>query len=112
MRKLLVIVVVAALAAIPVAAVGHEGHVAKTVKVRDDFFKPVAVTILKGEVVKWTWGPDGTKHKHTVTAGNGKWTSANKRTGTYKHTFRNAGTFTVLCATHPKKMIMKVTVKK
>jgi plastocyanin len=107
MRKALPLLILLALAVAPIAT----GAVAKTVKVRDDFFKPVAVTIKKGQTVKWSWG-DGTNHKHTVTAKSGKWTSANKKTGTYKHTFKNAGKFTVLCTTHPQKMVMKVTVEK
>jgi plastocyanin len=108
MRRRLAILIALAVA---VAAPAATGAVTKTVKVRDDFFKPTAVTVSKGDTVKWSWG-DGTKHKHTVTAANGKWTSKEKKTGTYKHTFRNAGKFTVICAVHPKKMVMTVTVKK
>jgi plastocyanin len=108
MRRLLTVLIPLALA---VTASAATGAVTKSVKVRDDFFKPTAVTVNKGDTVKWSWG-DGTKHKHTVTAKNGKWTSQEKKTGTYKHTFKNAGKFTVLCAVHPKKMVMTVTVKK
>jgi plastocyanin len=108
MRKLVATSILAALLIASVAS----GAVTKTVKVRDDFFKPTAVTIKKGDTVKWSWGADGTKHKHTVSAKSGKWTSANKKTGTYTHTFKNAGKFTVLCTTHPQKMVMKVTVEK
>jgi plastocyanin len=108
-RRPLAILVLLGVAAAAPAAVG--AGVAKTVKVRDDFFKPTSVTVSKGQTVKWSWG-DGTKHRHTVTAANGKWTSKEKKTGTYKHTFKKTGTFTVLCVVHPKKMVMEVKVKK
>ena len=108
MRRLLVLLAVPlAIALAPVAT----GSDAKVVKVGDDFFKPVKVTVGKGQTVKWTWG-NGTKHKHTVTEANGRFSSKKKKTGTYKHTFKKAGTFTIYCATHPSKMVMKVVVKK
>jgi plastocyanin len=109
MRKLLAIpLLLVALVVVPVAT---GADVAKTVKVRDDFFKPVDITISKGKAVKWSWG-DGTKHKHSITEYNGKFSSGLKKTGTYKHTFNKGGKFTVICSRHPNKMIMKVTVTK
>ena len=114
MRTLLATIAVGALAcALAAVALGAQLHAAstKTVKVGDDFFSKKKVTVKKDDTVKWTWG-DGTKHKHTVTAKSGKWTSANKKTGTYKHKFGKTGTFRVYCATHPIDMKMKVVVEK
>jgi plastocyanin len=109
MRKLLAAPLIVTALVVAPAATGAD--VAKTVKVRDYFFKPVNVTISKGKAVKWSWG-DGTKHKHAVTEYNGKFSSGLKKTGTYRHTFNHAGKFTVICSVHPNRMIMKVTVEK
>jgi plastocyanin len=115
MRALLATLALVALAcALAAAALGAELHAAavtKTVKVRDDFFSKGKVTVKKDDSVKWTWG-EGTKHKHTVTEEHGRWTSKEKKTGTYKHKFGKTGTFKVYCATHPIDMKMKVVVEK
>src|SRR2546421_5300922 len=118
MRKPLVILaVVALLAALAVTGAGAAAgsHLreakTKTVQVGDDFFAPTKVTIHRGGKVKWTWG-GGTSHSHTVTEENGKFTSAEKTSGTYKHTFKKKGTFHIFCSVHPEQMQMKVVVKK
>jgi len=114
MRALLATLALGALAcALATAAPGAQVHAAntKTVKVGDDFFSKGKVTVKKDDRVKWTWG-DGTKHKHTVTEEHGRWTSKEKKTGTYRHKFGKTGTFNVYCATHPLDMKMKVVVEK
>lgn len=83
----------------------------KTVHVGDDFYSTGKVKIKKGDSVKWTWG-SGTQDAHTVTEVQDKWGSALKTSGTFKHKFKKAGTFTVFCTQHPDDMRMKVVVKK
>ena len=122
MPKLLVaLFVVVLLAALAVTgagvASGESVHAAATgpkkVLVGDDFYKPRPVEIRKGRTVKWFWGEDGsgTDNAHTVTEAKGRFTSAEKSMGTYKHKFGKKGTFRIYCAVHPDTMRMKVIVK-
>ena len=108
MRKTLAPLALAAVAlglAVPAFAAGP------TVKVRDDFYSPTAVTIKKGQTVTWSWGT-ATAHLHSVTRLNGAYGSALKRTGTFKHTFKNVGTYRFYCREHPEDMRMRVVVTK
>jgi plastocyanin len=113
MRQLSTAIAVAAgLGAFAASAAGAGTPTTKSVKVGDDFFSKAKVSVKKGDIVRWTWGKNGTKHKHTVTEEHGNWTSKEKKTGTYKHTFGKTGTFRIYCATHPLDMKMKVVVSK
>jgi plastocyanin len=111
LRKLQI--VLALLAALAVAAVGSSAVNAgatKNVTVDDDFYKPTKITIAKGTQVRWNW-KGTTSNKHTVTDLKNRFGSKTKRRGTYKHTFRKAGKFTIYCKVHPIDMRMRVVVK-
>ena len=117
MRKpLIILAVVALLAAVAVTGAGaaRGSHLreakTKTVQVGDDFYTPTKVTIHRGGKVKWTWG-DGTSHSHTVTEENGKFTSKEKTSGTYKHTFKKRATYSIVCTIHAPDMHMTIKVK-
>lgn len=74
-----------------------------SVSLRDNFFTPKTATIRKGGSVLWTWRG---KAPHNV-KGPG-FTSAVKKKGTYRRTFRKAGSFKYVCTIHPG---MKGTIK-
>ena len=101
MRKILAslcAVAVTAAVAVPALAAGP------TVRVDDDFFKAKTVRIKKNTTVKWTWV--GERPHNVVFKG---FKSKLQRSGTYRHTFRKAGTYRYVCTVHEDKG-MKGTV--
>jgi plastocyanin len=107
LRKLLLlasVLVIAAAVAIPAIAA-----TTKTTTLKDDFFTKSKLTIAKGTTVVWNW--KATRHKHTVSDYEGRWSSKEKRKGSYKHTFKKKGTFTVYCLVHPIDMRQRIVVK-
>jgi len=91
-------VAVAAAVAVPALAAGP------TVRVDDNFFRAKTVRIKKNTTVKWTWVGE---RPHNVTFKGFK--SKTQRTGTYRHTFKKAGTYRYECTLHDEKG-MKGTV--
>ena len=92
MRKILAspcAVAIAAAVAVPALAAGP------TVRVDDNFFKAKTVRIKKDTTVKWTWV--GERPHNVVFKG---FKSQLKKTGTYRHTFRKAGTYRYVCTLH------------
>jgi plastocyanin len=98
------VVAVAAFAAAPSLAAE------RGVAVKDDFFKPKSLTILKGTRVVWTWRGEG-RHNVVVAQGPSEFRSKIKREGTYGHTFGRTGTWQIVCTVH-SGMNMKIVVKK
>jgi plastocyanin len=107
MKRLLVlalVAVVAAVTAIPAFAA------TKRVSVRDNVFSPNAVTISKGDKVKWRWRGDA-PHNVVKTSGPGKdFRSPLKSSGKYRKKFRKRGTYRIVCTVH-SGMTMTVTVR-
>jgi plastocyanin len=68
-------------------------------------FTPSALTIKKGDSVKWSWSG---KAPHNVSGPGFTSTTATK--ATYKRRFNKKGTFRVVCTIHAKKG-QKMTVK-
>jgi plastocyanin len=104
MRKLLVGAAVLA-AAFASTAFGAT----KTVAVKDNFFSPKSISISKGTKVTWKWR--GTAfHNVTVKKGPQKFHSKTISSGSYSHTFKTAGTYTLVCTVHLPNMKMTVKV--
>jgi plastocyanin len=108
-RRITTLVAVVAVAtALPAsAALG----VTKSVGVKKSgskwLFTPSALTIKKGDRVKWSWSG---KAPHNVSGPGFTSTTATK--ATYKRRFTRKGTFRVICTIHAKKgqkMTIKVT---
>ena len=76
------------------------------VAVTDYEFVPEQVKIAKGGKVTWVFE----EGKHNVT-GKG-WKSPTKQDGTYKHVFKNVGTFKYRCTLHQPDMDGVVRVVK
>ena len=110
MRKLLVVMSIAALSAVlAVPALAAT----RTVKVGDDYFvrkgSVPTVTVTKGTKVTWRWaGRD--MHNVAVTRGPVKFRSSFKTSGTYSKTVRTAGLYTIVCTIHQPDMKMKLRV--
>jgi len=106
MRKLPVLIV--ALAVVGGLAVPAVGSATKHVQVCDCLaFKPHKLTIKKGTKVVWTWG-GMLDHNVTVISGPQKFHSATMMSGTYGHSFKKKGTYTLECTIHGFKMTVKV----
>lgn len=105
MRKLLVLAISLAVLALPLSALGSA---TKHVRVGDDLkFHPKKLTIKKGAKVVWKW--DGMLlHNVTARKGPAKFHSKTMTSGTYGHTFRKKGTYTLICTVHGFKMTVKV----
>ena len=65
-----------------------------------------ALTIRKGQSVKWVWTGDST---HNVKGKGFKSPAHTAKGATYTHTFRTKGKFTITCTFHPG--LMKTIVK-
>ena len=90
MRKLIVL---AALVALAIAAIPAFAAT-KTVKVDDNFFSPKALTLKKGDKIKFVWTGDAPHNVKGAGINIGTRTS-----GTRTVTIRKAGTF--VCTIHP-----------
>lgn len=111
MRKLLVLLAVGALlGTLAVTAFGAT----RTVKIGDNWFVRASgshsAVIAKGSTVKWVW-TGRRPHNVTKTGGPGRgFHSTTKSSGSYRHTFRRRGLYTIVCTIHPG-MEMKLRVK-
>ena len=114
MRKLLIAVLVTALAGVLAASALAAG---RTVKVGDYFFvregaENPTVRVSKGTKVTFKWVGAS---PHNVRAYKGPETFKSKTKGgddyRFRRTFRKTGTFRLLCDIHPSSMRMTLRVK-
>ena len=117
MRKLLALIVVAAVSA-PLAATATAGDASvqaaktRTVRVDDNFFKARTITVRKGTIVKWVWGSAGnpTDVEHDVYSTKGtRLRSGYKTEGSYRKRIRKTTRY--LCRVHATTMRGKIVVK-
>jgi plastocyanin len=108
-------------AAAPAAKPAPKPPKPKIVTVNDFYFGPSAVTIKKGQSIKWVWssintyphdvhlkkGPNGLKKKGTYSTKTTAVTEAE-----FKKKFETPGTYKFICTIHPTEMHLTVTVKK
>jgi plastocyanin len=101
--------VLAGVTALAVAApFAAHGASSKSVTVKNFKFTPATITIHKGDSVAWRFKKDPKPHNVT---GKGGIRSAKKiSTGTYRKTFKKAGTYSYICTIHPN-MKGKVVVR-
>jgi plastocyanin len=111
MRTSRIITLVAVVALATALLAGAALGVTKNVGVKKSgskwHFTPSALTIKKGDTVKWSWSGNT---PHNVTGPGFSSTTGTKET--YKHRFTKKGTFRVICTIHVKKgqkMKIKVT---
>jgi plastocyanin len=104
MRKLIVLVAVAAVAVIAFAVVPAQS--ATTVAVKDYKFVKRSVTVGKGGTVKWKWEGRAPHNVKFATFSSG----TPKTRDSFSHKFTKKGTFSYMCTRHPG-MTGKITVK-
>ena len=115
MRKMLVLVLVAGLAATLFAA-GPALSKRKTVEVDDNYFvhrgAPSTVRVRKNDTVVWEWeGRTREPHNVTVRRGPVKFHSRTKRSGTYRKKMTRRGTYRIVCTIHAPQMRMTLRVR-
>ena len=94
------LVPLAAAIAVAVALPSTASAAKRTVKVDDFAFKPASLSIAKGTKVKWKF-LDSEAHNVAVISGPVKFKSKTMKRGTYKHKFKQAGTYKLHCTIHP-----------
>jgi len=123
MRKLIATLAAVALLAAAFAAVTASASddapvqkaATKTITLGDNFFKPKAITIRKGTILRFVWGPNntGTEVEHNVTGVRGNKFPSTPDTTRPDTPFRKRFTRNslVVCTIHPTTMKLRVTVK-
>ncbi len=76
---------------------GSTAPAAATVEIKNYAFNPATVTIQAGQTVQWNFDDNGVAHN--VIGDDGMHT-ADLTTGTFRHTFKHAGTFNYQCSLH------------
>ena len=110
MRKLLILMLIAATSAVlAVPALAAT----RSVKVADDYFvrkgSVPTVTVKKGTTVTWRWAGKE-MHNVAVTKGPVKFRSSFKSKGSYSKRVTRAGTYKIVCTIHQPDMAMKLRV--
>ncbi len=78
-------------------ATGPTTPAAATVEIKNYAFNPATVTIQAGQTVQWNFDDNGVAHN--VIGDDGMHT-ADLTSGTFRHTFKHAGTFNYQCSLH------------
>ena len=98
---------------------GVSAATTKSVTVGDDFFQPHKFSIKKNTIVKWVWSSDNVDDHQVAQADrhfdpkSGGFQSKQQSTGSpFRHRYKKAGTFYVICLVHPDQMRMKIVVRR
>jgi plastocyanin len=110
MRKLLPLVLLAALAGTLLAAVPALSK-RRTVEVDDNYFvrqgSPPTVRVNRNDTVVWEW-EGRNPHNVTVTSGPVRFKSRTQRSGSYRKKVTRAGSYRIVCTVHAG---MRMTLK-
>jgi plastocyanin len=106
MRRSLALLTVAAVLATAGIALART----KSVGMGDNYFFNGSVTIKKGSSVHWHWANTENLHNVVSRARSESFRSKTGHSGSFTHTFKHKGTFTIICTRHKSTMRMKVKV--
>jgi plastocyanin len=113
MRRLLPVVLLAALAATLFAAIPAVSK-RRNVEVGDDYFvrsgSPPTVRVNRNDSVVWQW-EGSNPHNVTVTSGPARFRSRTQSSGTYSKKVTRRGTYRILCTIHAPSMRMTLRVR-
>jgi plastocyanin len=88
----------------------------RTIELGDNFFKPKSLTVKKGTILRFVWGPgnEGTVVEHNVTGVKGNKFSNGEDTVRPDRPYRKRITRTtsIVCTIHATTMKMTVKVKR
>jgi plastocyanin len=103
-------VLAAVAVAVGVGAIPSSGAATKVVSVKDDFFSPRPLTVSKGASVRWVW-KGMQRHNVAVAKGPSSFRAGTRKTGSFTHTFKKRGTYSIVCTIHAPDMHMTIKVK-
>ena len=115
-RGIALAVLVGALALALAGASAASGPKPKTVKVADDYYSPVKLTVKKGTKIRWTWLADNTDtHDVRLKAGPHGVKKFKSELAASDYTFSKkltvAGTYKIYCSLH-REMKETIVVKR
>ena len=111
MRKLILIAVVAAFAAVPTVS-ALASTPTTYVSITNNHFTPKTLTIKRGTRVTWVWHSFGLAHNVTVKSGPAKFHSRRlQANGSFSHVFTKKGTYHLICTLHPTQMKETIVVR-
>lgn len=85
----------------PLSKAQAAGGNSVTVSIRGGGFSPASAKVKVGDTVTWVNQDD---HDHQVAADNGLFRSPNLSSGgSFRYTFKNAGTVSYSCTYHPRE---------
>jgi plastocyanin len=104
----------AVLVAVAAPGVGAASPKQATVELGDDYFDPGRVTIRQGGKVVWQWVGSNPHNVALKAPGASKVVKRSrlKESGRFTHRFDLRGRWTAVCEIHPRKMTMRVVVKR
>jgi plastocyanin len=105
MKKLIALVVFVAIAAVAVPAFAAT----RTVRVDDNVFRPDAMTVNRGDTVRFRWVGDAL-HNVRRTSGPSFRNISNRTSGTVSRRLTRRGTLRLVCSIHPG-MDMRIRVR-
>ena len=108
MRRVLLLIAVAALAA--AATPAQAGKVAK-VDLGTSYYAPAKLTISKGDKIRFKWNPSFDLHDVNVKSGPQRFHSPLQASGTWTRKFTRPGKYVLYCSQH-SDMGMTLTVKR
>jgi len=111
-KRSLIPIVGLALVAAPLAATtaGVAGAAStKTVTIQNIRYTPSAVSVARGDKVRWTWRDGSIRHDVRFSSGGFK-ASPLQSKGSYSLTFKKKGTYRYFCSVHGE-MKGRVTVR-
>jgi plastocyanin len=113
MRRLLPVVLLAALAATLLVAVPAVSK-RRSVEVDDNYFvkrgSPPTVRVNRNDTVVWAW-EGSNPHNVTVTSGPARFRSRTQSSGNYSKKVTRRGTYRILCTIHAPNMRMTLRVR-
>lgn len=110
MRKLALIAMVAAFAAVPTVS-ALASTPTKAVTVGNNFFRARTMTVKRGTRVTWIWHTFGIFHNVTVKSGPVKFHSRNVGSGSFNKVLTKKGTYHLFCTLHPTQMRETIIVR-
>jgi plastocyanin len=112
MRRLLPVVLLAALAATLFAAIPAVSK-RRSVEVDDNYFvrqgSPPTVRVRRNDTVVWVW-EGRNPHNVTVTSGPARFNSRTQTSGTYRRKVSRRGSYRIVCTIHAG-MTMRLRVR-
>lgn len=98
--KIVTAVVALGLVGAPAAVAPARAATSHTVRIKDIDFHPTAMTVHRGDLVRWVWLDGPTPHNVKSVGATRFHSSPTKTQGTFTVRFSHAGTYRYVCTIH------------